>query len=349
MRVLVFLLLLLIGVQPAAGAEQAVLSPEVARGFTEAHTLIEVQPGRKMNLYCMGQGKRTVLFDSGGSDWSVIWALVQPAIATNARACTYDRAGLGHSDAAPEPRSPIAIVEDMHAVIHLGQLKAPLVLVGHSLGGFNVKLYAALYPQDVAGMVLVDPAEHRPWDRTRSLITKQFGERLAAKAELLDQWFFGRLMQHYGRCAAEARPNELDPSSDTYRRCTDPVRQPLGPLIAAERRRLQAGAQYQSAQASEIISSVYGDLRGDEVYARLFRSGMFGSRPLVVLTHGTYDPEDPLDNLSQAQALALHQETARLSKSGSQRTVPNSLHNIEIDAPGAIVTAVEEVLGKLGG
>jgi pimeloyl-ACP methyl ester carboxylesterase len=349
MRLLVFLLLVLTGVQPAAGAEQAALSPEVARGFTEAHTLVEVQSGRKMNLYCMGEGQRTVLFDSGGSDWSVIWALVQPALATNARACTYDRAGLGYSDAAPDPRSPIAIVEDMHAVIHSGQLKAPLVLVGHSLGGFNAKLYAALYPEDVAGMVLVDPAEERSWDRTRSLITKQFGDRLAAKAELLDQWFFGRLTQRYERCAAEARPNGLAPSSDAYRRCTDPVRQPLGPLIAAERQRLQADAKYQSAQASEIISSVYGDLDGDAVYARLFRSGMLGSRPLIVLTHGTYDPEDPLDALSQAQALELHRETARLSKIGLQRTVPNSLHNIEIDAPDAIVEAVREVLGKLGG
>jgi hypothetical protein len=76
---------------------------------------------------------------------------------------------------------------------------------------------------------------------------------------------------------------------------------------------------------------------------------MLGSRPLIVLTHGTYDPEDPLDALSQAQALELHRETARLSKIGLQRTVPNSLHNIEIDAPDAIVEAVREALGKLGG
>jgi len=344
MRRLLFGFLLLAGLQPAAAAP---LKPEVARGYTQAQSLVEIEGGRKLNLYCIGSGKQTVLFDSGGSDWSVIWGLVQPAVAEKARACTYDRAGLGYSDAGREPRSPIAIVEDMHALIRTAKLDTPLVLVGHSLGGFNVKLYSALYPENVAGMVLVDPSEERQWDRTRAQLRKQFGEKLTARAELLDQSFFSWLIGRYQTCAAETRMGDLDPTSITYRRCSDPVRELLGPEIAAERARIQVKGKYQAAQASEVINSIYGDERGSTAYANLFRPGVLGTMPLIVLTHGTYDPDDPLDALSQAQGIALHRETAKLSRAGSQRVVPNSLHNIEIDAPEAIIDAVREVLGKI--
>jgi pimeloyl-ACP methyl ester carboxylesterase len=303
--------------------------------------------GRKLNLYCLGSGKQTVLFDAGGSDWSVAWALVQPAVAAYARACAYDRAGLGYSDAGPEPRSPTGIVEDMHALIHSTQLQRPVVLVGHSLGGFHAKLYAALYPEDVAGMVLVDPAEERWWDRTRTATRAQFGERLTARSELLDSWFFARLVDRYRTCAAEARASGLDAGSDIYRRCTDPVREPLGPVIATERAKLQTSSKYQLAQASEVINSIYGDRSGEAVYARLFRPGVLGNRPVVVLTHGNYDKDDELDRLGQMQSLTLHRETARLSRIGVQRTVPNANHNIQVDAPQAIVAAVQEVLAKL--
>ena len=110
---------------------------------------VDVAHGRALTLVCSGSGP-TVLFEAGGSDWSSIWSKVQPAIAKRARACAYDRAGLGDSDPGGEPRSPVALVEDLHALARAAPLARPLVLVGHSLGGFDVKLYAALYPDDVA-------------------------------------------------------------------------------------------------------------------------------------------------------------------------------------------------------
>jgi len=310
------------------------------------HQLVDIG-GRRLNLFCMGSGKRTVLFDSGGSDWSVIWALVQPAVAREARACSYDRAGLGHSDAAPMPRTPISIVEDLHSLIAVAKLPTPLVLVGHSLGGFNVKLYAALYPQDVAGLVLVDPSEERSDERVRNILRTRFGPSLASRSELLDQTFLTFLVDRYRRCAELARDKPLDPASPDYRRCSDPVRPLLGPEIAAERLRIQVTPTYQAAQASEIVNSVYGDPRGAPVYKDLFRPGAFGNRPLIVLTHGRYNPADPLDSASQAAGLALHLETTRLSRGGIHRTVPDSSHNIEVDAPGAIIGAVHDVLRKL--
>lgn len=331
-----------------AAAAQTVskVPPELGREYAKAHELIDIG-GRRLNLFCMGSGERTVLFEAGGSDWSDTWALVQPAVAKGARACAYDRAGLGHSDPSPLPRTPVAIVEDLHTLIAKAKLRTPLVLVGHSLGGFNAKLYAALYPEDVAGLVLVDPSEDRSADRLRQRAQAKVGAITAARAELLDQTFGTLLLDRYRRCAEAARDKDLDPASGLYRRCTDPVRAPLGPEIAAERLRIQATSRYQTAQASEILNSVYGDTRGDPIYAGLFRREVFGRKPVVVLTHGIYDRTDPLEVLSEEGWLALHQETARLSRRGRQRVVPDTHHNIQLDAPEAIVAAIAEVLRDL--
>lgn len=332
----------------SASASGQMLDGAGVAPYLHAQQRVEVAPGRALNLVCMGSGERTVLFEAGGSDWSVIWALVQPEVARHARACAYDRAGLGYSDPAPGSRSPISIVEDMHAMVAAAGLKRPLVLVGHSLGGFNAKLYAALYPEDVAGLVLVDPAEERDWERTRPMLEKKFGRPLAARAELLDRSFRTDLLARYTRCRDAVAGGPLDASSLTYRRCSDAPRAPLGPVIAAERQRIQVSVAYQKAQASEIIDSIYGGEGSDEVYARLFRPGLLGRRPVVVLTHGQYDADDPLDVLGQEQGLAVHRETARLSSVGLQRTVPDSGHNLPVEKPEAVVAAVIEVLARLG-
>ena len=324
-----------------------VLSPEVALQYVQPHERVEVGGGRGLNLFCLGSGKHTVLFDSGGSDWSVIWALVQPALAGDARVCTYDRAGLGYSDPATGARSPMAIVDDMKVLIGAGKLATPLVLVGHSLGGFNVKLYTALYPEDVAGLVLIDPAEERSDQRSRTFMRKQLGEVGAARKEVTDLMWLDRLLDRYRTCADQARAGDLDPAAISYRRCSDPVRPALGPEIAAERQKIQVRPRYQQAQASEILNSIYGDARADSAYARLFRPGAFGNRPMIVMTHGIYDATDRIDTADYQAMLALHRQTAELSRRGRHRIVPQTHHNIQIDDPQAVVSAVREVLQAL--
>ncbi len=328
---------------PAAATE---LTPELGREYARPHEAVDVG-GRRLNLFCMGSGPRTVLFDAGGSDWSDVWALVQPAVARSARACVYDRAGLGHSDPAPLPRTPVEIAQDLHALVGAAKLRTPLVVVGHSLGGFNVKLYAALYPEEVAGLVLVDPSEERTPERARPLLRKRFGASIAARSELADLTLFAWLTDRYTRCAAAAREAPLDPASPTYRRCTDPVRKPLGPETAAARARIQVTAAYQGAQASEVLNSVYAGERADRVYRDVFRPGVFGRKPMVVLTHGLYDARDPIEVAGQAVGIALHEETARLSRVGKHRVVPGTSHYIELDAPDSVTAAITEVLGAL--
>lgn len=143
-------------------------------------------PGRSLLLRCAGSGPATALFDAGGSDWSLVWTGVQQQLARSVQACAYDRAGLGQSDAAPGPRTPSAIASDLHALIGKAGFNRPVVLVGHSLGGFNVKLTAALYPNDVAGLVLLDPSEDSTWERSRQTLGARYGVRNTAQAELAD-------------------------------------------------------------------------------------------------------------------------------------------------------------------
>jgi pimeloyl-ACP methyl ester carboxylesterase len=325
----------------------AALAAAVAVPSLPAPTRVEIAPVRSLALTCLGEGLQTVLFDAGGSDWSLVWATILPRLATAARACAYDRAGLGASDPAAGARTPMAVVEDLHSLVEAADLKGPLVLVGHSLGGFNVKLYAALYPKDVAALVLVDPSEERDWDRTRAWAIRKYGAMTATKAELLDRSFIAGLMDRYRRCATISQPNGLDPASLDYRRCSDPPRAALGDHINAERQKVQATATYQAAQASEILNSVYGSDQSDKAYAQLFRPGMFGRKPLVVLTHVEESSADPVDQLGAEEGLRLHEETARLSLSGRHQAVRNSGHYIQLDQPEVLLQAIRSVLDQV--
>ncbi len=324
-----------------------VLSPVVGQQYTRPHELIDVGRGRKINLFCMGHGATTVVFDSGLSDWSSIWALVQPGVAKSTRACSYDRAGMGYSDPSEIPRSPIAIVEDLHTLLHAAQIEMPVVLVGHSLGGFNMKLYVALYPEDVSGLVLVDPSEDRAFERVNAILTAKYGAAVTDRTALQKLTGITMGTAFYNQCAAASMIKDLDPASDQYKGCSDPVRTPLGPDIAAARQIVQVKRAYQVAQASEFTSSVYGDPKPDVVYARLFSGQPFGQRPLIVLTHGIYDVQNPDESEEFFALNTLHDQTAALSQRGVNRIVPGSHHNIEVDQPQAIIDAVTEVLREV--
>ncbi len=115
--------------------------------------------GRSLNLYCSGTGSPTVVFDSGSGLPGYSWILVQPEVAKHTRACWYDRAGYGWSDPATGTRTSADIAEGLHKLLHTAGVQPPYVLVGHSFGGFNVRVFANRNRDEVAGMVLVDSAD----------------------------------------------------------------------------------------------------------------------------------------------------------------------------------------------
>ena len=334
---------------PAAQAVAADLIPveQVGAEYVKPHQRIDVGEGRHMNLHCMGTGSPTVVFESGLSDWSNTWALVQPTVARSTRACSYDRPGMGYSDPAPGPRTPDAAVEDLKRLLDGAGITSPIVLVGHSLGGFYAKLFAVTYPDRIAGLVLVDPSEERLWDRVGPALAARFGAALVRAAREDGDEGIAALIAHFRKCAAEAHAGAL--AEERYRKCTDPVRAPLGAAILAERRVLQATSTYQDTQASELADSMYGKHpEADARYAGLFAGeAPLGDIPMLVLTHGLWDMSDPTSEVDYQSWRQAHVLTAALSKRGTQEMVPNARHNIQIDNPQAIVDAIERVLKML--
>jgi len=154
-----------------AEAEQSTPPGDAASGdFARA---VDIGNGRKLYLECHGAGPATVLLESGlrtrGDNWSRADLLshggepVMPEVAKFARVCTYDRPGttlnpgeVSRSDTAPMPRTAVNVLRDLHMLLHAANVPGPYVLVGHSFGGLFVRLYCAMYPEEVSGLVLVD-------------------------------------------------------------------------------------------------------------------------------------------------------------------------------------------------
>lgn len=194
--------------------------PEVFSGrpahpiaFARAQRLVEVEPGRRLNLYCTGKGSPTVVFDAGLGDVTATWVLVQPVIAAHSQACSYDRAGLGFSDPGRRAGDSANIVDDLHRLLVAVSIKPPYILVGHSYGGMNVRLYADTYPAEVVGMVLVDSAEE---DWNKSLW--KLGQKQETFEEFQAQYDAG--LEPQRECVKTASTGFVE-GTELYKRCID--------------------------------------------------------------------------------------------------------------------------------
>jgi pimeloyl-ACP methyl ester carboxylesterase len=112
--------------------------------------------GYRLHINCEGTGSPTVILDAGLGDWSTHWTSVQDLLKADTQVCSYDRAGYGWSDPGPRLRDSQRIVAELHSLLEKAEVLPPYVLVGHSFGGINMRLYASTYPAETAGLVLVD-------------------------------------------------------------------------------------------------------------------------------------------------------------------------------------------------
>jgi len=126
--------------------------------------------GYKFHINCIGNseaGIGTVILDAGLGGCSLDWSLVQPEVAKFSRVCSYDRGGHGWSDESPNPRTSKYIAQELHELLVQAREEGPFILVGHSFGGINVRLFANMYPEQVAGVVLVDSSHEDQNSRLR--------------------------------------------------------------------------------------------------------------------------------------------------------------------------------------
>jgi pimeloyl-ACP methyl ester carboxylesterase len=124
-----------------------------------------------LHINCVGQGTPTVVLDAGSGLFSAQWVRVQRQVSDTTRVCAYDRAGMGWSEMGPEPRDARQITSELHTLLSKAGIEGPYVLVGHSFGGMYMQTYAARYPEEVAGVALVDS----------STDPDQFGQRPKAR------------------------------------------------------------------------------------------------------------------------------------------------------------------------
>ena len=136
-------------------AERHVVKAIASQKYQPPGRFIDVD-GRKLHLYCTGNGSPTVVLVAGGGAYSIDWDLVQLRVSQSTRVCSYDRAGLAWSDPGPEDETVEQTIADLHAVLPVAGERRPYVLVGASIGGIYIRAYQRAFPNEVAALVFTN-------------------------------------------------------------------------------------------------------------------------------------------------------------------------------------------------
>jgi pimeloyl-ACP methyl ester carboxylesterase len=286
----------------------------VARVYPPPGDLVEFD-GARSQLHCIGDGSPIVLLEAGlDINGSFSWRRVQPDVAVTTRVCAYDRAGILWSEPRQEPRDARRIADELHALLAAASEPPPYVMVGHSLGGLLVRVYARRFKGEVVGFVLVDsahPLQNWRMPRMEMAFKEAPPPPLVTKFRPLMTKFLSR--------------------TGVTRLTTDP---PKDPPLAFARTSL-------SAVHAEVQAFV-------EICAQAAETGKLGDLPLVVLTAGRRFPmsgmSEKTQNAFHDTRFALQAELAMLSTNSDQRVSPRAGHYIQLDDPDAVVTAIEDVV-----
>jgi pimeloyl-ACP methyl ester carboxylesterase len=293
--------------------------------------------GVRLHVNVMGEGSPVVVFEAGIAATSLSWRPVQLEISKLTTTASYDRAGLGWSDAASSPRGIGQVAEELHALLDCAGLAGPWILVAHSYGGLVARAYVQRYPAEVAGMVLADPVAAREWaepsESNRKLLRR--GIRLSWRGALLARFGVVRLALSLLSAGARRAPKLMaratsGPAVAFVERILGEIRKlppEIWPLIQAhwsDPKCFEAMAGYLEA-LPESAAAVAG-----ETTAR----GSLQDLPLVVLS------AEDADSIQRAE----HEMLAQLSVHRRVETVPASGHWIQLDRPDELIRAIREIV-----
>lgn len=277
-----------------------------AKAYPPPGELVDVG-GHRLHIYCTGSGSPTVIIEAGLGDWSTLWAgYVQPEVAKTTRICTYDRAGMGWSEAGPLPRDAAQMAKELYTLLQNANIHGPYVMVGHSLGGLVIRVFVHDHSSEIAGVVFIDssnPAQFtqsqsgtQPESDTQSqpfsldATLARFGViRLGTKVPALAPRLSPNFEAYYPQYA---RPQSLQTTANEYQ-----------------------GASAAGAQAAAV--ETFGDLQ------------------LIVLTAR-------LNNLPGWPEW--QSELLQLSSNSQQLFAENSGHNVQVDEPDAAIAAIEKMV-----
>ena len=315
---------------------QAIGCARDARRFPPPGQLVNLG-GHRLHIYCMGEGTPSVVMDSGFPASSLSWTFVQPAVARFTHACSYDRAGLGWSDAGPMPRSSLQIVEELRALLLNAGVEGPFVLVGHSFGTFTVRVFASTYPSDVVGLVLVDPIHPSEW-----LEMTEAGARKLASAIRLSR--FGALLARLGVArliSALVRLGALGLGRASVSLLTGgtiaEAERMIAPLakLPIELRPIIAALWTQP----KFFDAIVGQAEAlPQSAAQVTATGDYGDIPLVVLSANSASPSQMKE----------HESLAHLSSQGKHVVASKGGHWIQLDEPDLVIESIREVVESVG-
>lgn len=272
--------------------------------------------GYSLHLHCLGSGTPTVVMDSGLSRSSLYWSLVAPEIARQTRVCLIDRPGYGWSDRSPLARTSQNIAREIHAALNAAAIEPPYLLVGHSLGGLNAWCLAQMYPETVAGLVLVDAVTPGVYERMGDI----FRQNMASVRELFSRLlFFSNLgLIPWG---LQLLPQTAPPF----------VRQ------LPQSDRTTAIAQFTSSTWETAIAE--NDLMATGAAAARHHP-LARSLPVMVLSHSRamFSP------LGEQIWREVHGEVASYFTRGQHQVVAESGHDIHLDRAQAVIAAIKEIL-----
>jgi pimeloyl-ACP methyl ester carboxylesterase len=284
-----------------------------------------------LHIHSTGEGRPAVVFESGGASWSLDWFLVQSEAAKFTSACSYDRAGFGWSESGPNPRTSEQIVMELHTLLTRAKIEKPIILVGASFGGHVVRLFAQKYPEEVAGVILLD-ARHESIDSKMPPAWK----KLEASGKGMFQ--FMRLASRVGalKLMGKWMGEKALPS----------IAKKLPPDIRAAYLEVGFQPRYFQSNLDELGAIAESD-------KQLSAAGSLGNIPLVVIRHGIPDlfAGMPVEQAKQAEEVwqELQQELARLSSNGQLMVAEKSGHGIQIDQPDLVVDAIRQMVETVRG
>jgi pimeloyl-ACP methyl ester carboxylesterase len=308
-KALLWLVVALVVLAVVGAIYQAIATERDERAYPPPGHLVNVG-GYSLHINCVGEGSPTVILESALGAMSAHWVRVQQVVAETTRVCAYDRAGMGWSEPGPEPRDARQISSELHTLLKDADTEGPYVLVGHSYGGLYARMYAARYPNEVAGVVLVDSSH--PEQFTRSPEGRAMYEqirRLGAVIPFLTRLGVIRLFNVY------------------------PAHPDLPPQQRAQIEAFNSSTRQVATTAAEFRAT-------PETTAQVRSTGTLGDKPLAVISAGE----------QSSSWLELQDELAALSSDSINHVVEGATHESllyesrDAQVTGAAILEVVEVV-----
>jgi pimeloyl-ACP methyl ester carboxylesterase len=291
---------------------------------------VDIGEGHKLYLLEKGEGGPTVLFEAGIAATNLNWCHIQETVARFTHTVSYDRGGLGWSGPSRSARTPTNCAAELHDLLERAGMKPPFILVGHSFGGLVMRRYALSYPEEVSGIVLVDPMRCEEWPPMNPGRQREIDKirKLSGYAVPIARFGLARLAVTSLLCRSGALSGHLAGAGGAsgrhvLKRVTEEVgKMPKGvwPVVAAHWSR---PAYYAGMRSHvESVPDTVREMRDAEPIHDI---------PVLLLTPGKSTP------LSE-------ENVQRIGDNVQQVIAPTSAHWIHLDQPDLVVDSILEMI-----